>query len=147
VKPKVFLAAAFLVLAGVSRAAAPDDVPDTSPALLLPAFTTVDLGFSVRYSADSAGRTTQARVTEVREGSLVWKKGLRRNDTLKAINGKPLVGLKGGEIDELTESNLNPGESKTYTFVRVRGFILVFTKTLTLTVTISPNAPAAAVRS
>jgi S1-C subfamily serine protease len=114
---------------GFGEPAAPVD----NPAVILPAFHLVDLGFTTHWESDAFGKIVRVTVTEVRPGSPAWKYGLRRNDAVKAIDHQPVAGMKRDDYLSLVQAGLEIGRSLTYTFVRSRGFIVYLNSSFELT--------------
>lgn len=120
----------------VGLAAASDN-----PAVVLPAFHIVDLGFATHWESDASGKIVRITVTEVRPGSQAWKYGLRMNDAVKAIDHQPVAGMRRDDYLSLIEANWKLGHPRTYTFVRTRGFIVYLNKSFDLTWTIDSAPP------
>jgi PDZ domain len=135
------IALACAVGMGAIGGASAEPAATEKPPVALPAFHIVDLGFSIHWEGDASGRIVRVAVTEVRPGSPAWKYGLRRNDALKAIDHRPLLGMKRDDFLSLMEANWEQSRARTYTFVRSRGFIVYVNSSFDLTWSLRAATP------
>lgn len=131
-----------VVLSPVSRGV------EEAPLVTFPEFHVVDCGATIRWEADRSGRISGVTVTEVVKGSMAWSRGLRKGDSLQALNHRPVVGMARAEYLSLIEAPLTPSDPKVFSFRMARGFIVVRSTTLDITISLTakkalkPNQPS-----
>jgi hypothetical protein len=104
------------------------------PVLELPVLKVMPGFFDYLYHCKNA-RITLVKITGLPANTATHRAGLRKGDQLVAIDGVKVVGLSRPEFERLIDAKLEIGDSKRFTFLKSKGFIVRLNKTFDITYT------------